>query len=307
VTVTEVRIEEIHIEEVPARVLSEARCHLGEGPAYDVASDTAWWFDILERRLFEARLDTGAITIHELPFMASALATLDDGHQLVVAEDGLYLRDVTDGRLTLHAPLEAENAMTRSNDARVHPSGTFWVSTMGRKAQEGAGTIYALHQGAVRSLFAGITIPNAICFSIDGTVGYFADTAANVLYRVALDPVTGLPADAPVALYRHLGEGGLDGAVVDAQGLIWCARWGAGCVDAYTSEGERVRSVRVPARQSSCPVFVGASFDRMLVTSAYEGMDAAARAADPDHGRTFLLDIGVSGRPEPRVRLGVAG
>ena len=42
------------IEEVPTTTLSAERCHLGEGPTYDATTDTAWWFDILERRLFEA-------------------------------------------------------------------------------------------------------------------------------------------------------------------------------------------------------------------------------------------------------------
>jgi len=98
--------------------------------------------------------------------------------------------------------------------------------------------------------------------------------------------------------------GGLDGAVVDAEGLIWNARWGGSCIDAYTPEGERVRSIRVPARQPSCPVFVGRNFDRLLVTTAWEGMDEPARAADPHHGQTFILDIGARGRAEPRVRLG---
>jgi sugar lactone lactonase len=32
-------------------------------------------------------------------------------------------------------------------------------------------------------------------------------------------------------------------------------------------------------------------------------MDEQARTADPDHGRTFVLDVGAVGRPEPRVRL----
>jgi sugar lactone lactonase YvrE len=91
--------------------------------------------------------------------------------------------------------------------------------------------------------------------------------------------------------------------VVDAQGLIWNARWGGGCVDVYTPEGDRVRTIRVPARQSSCPVFVGRTFDRLLVTSAWEGMDDAAKAADPRHGQTFILDVGATGRAEPRVRL----
>jgi sugar lactone lactonase YvrE len=60
----------------------------------------------------------------------------------------------------------------------------------------------------------------------------------------------------------------------------------------------------VPARQPSCPVFTGRTFNRMLVTTAWEGMDEAARAADPEHGRTLLIDPGARGRPEPRVTIG---
>ena len=36
------------MEEVPTTVLCGERCHLGEGPTYDAATDTAWWFDIVE-------------------------------------------------------------------------------------------------------------------------------------------------------------------------------------------------------------------------------------------------------------------
>src|SRR5262252_1720989 len=97
------------VENVPVRVLSEARCHLGEGPAYDAASDTAWWFDILEKRLHEMRLANGAVRVHTLPFMASALAFLDDTRQLVAADDGLYVRTLRDGCLTMVVPLEADN------------------------------------------------------------------------------------------------------------------------------------------------------------------------------------------------------
>lgn len=292
-----------HIEDVPTMTLCETRCHLGEGPTYDVVSNTAWWFDILERRLFESRLNSLETLIHELPVMASALAKIDDRHQLLAADDGLYIRSIADGGLTLHRPLEADNPLTRSNDARVHPSGTFWIGTMGRKAETGAGAIYALHNGDLRRLFSNISIPNAICFSPDGATGYFTDTRENVLCRVTLDPATGLPTGAPATLYVHRGVGGLDGAVVDADGVIWNARWGGGCLDAYSPEGERLRTVRVPAKQASCPVFVGSDFSRLLVTSAYEGMDAAARAADPEHGRTFLLNMWARGVPESRVRL----
>ncbi|MDQ0346027.1 SMP-30/gluconolactonase/LRE family protein [Ancylobacter vacuolatus] len=288
----------------PATLLGAERCHLGEGPAYDAARDTAWWFDIVEKRLHEARLGTGAITAHALPVMASALAMVDAERQLLVTEGGLALRDIASGRLESVATVEADKSGTRSNDARVHPGGTFWFSTMGRAAEPGAGTIYAFHAGSVIPLFRAVTIPNAICFSPDGTLGYFADTALGELYRVRLDPVSGLPLEAPSVLHRHGGAGGLDGAVTDAEGLIWCAIWGGARLNAYSPAGDLVRSVATPALQTSCPVFVGPGFDRVLVTSAWEGMDAATRAADPEHGRTFLIDIGAKGRAEPRVRLG---
>jgi len=291
------------MERVPTSILCHERCHLGEGPTYDAATDTAWWFDILEGRLFEANIGSSAIRIHELGRMASALARIDGERQLIVAEDGLYIRTRNDGAMQLYRQLEADNPRTRSNDARVHPSGTFWIGTMGRKAEQGMGAIYALHRGEILQLFPNVTIPNAICFSPDGATGYFADTAEDVLYRVALDSLTGLPTGAPEVLLRHSGVGGLDGAVVDADGLIWNARWGGGCVDIYDPQGTRLRTLQVPALQSSCPAFVGPDFSRLLVTSAWQDMDEAARAADPNHGRTFILEAAAHGRAEPDVRL----
>jgi sugar lactone lactonase YvrE len=301
---TDIATDHEKMEDVPVRVLSAERCHLGEGPTYDATTDTAWWFDILEGRLFEANIASGRVTIHALGRMASALARIDAGRQLIVAEDGLYIRRVADGGMTLFAALEADIALTRSNDARVHPSGTFWLGTMGRKAEPHAGAIYALHRGRLSRLYPDITIPNAICFSPDGALGYFADTGSNTMYRVPLDPATGLPAGDPKPFIRHKGVGGIDGAVVDADGLIWNARWGGGCVDIYDADGVRQRSLRVPARQSSCPAFVGRDLSRLLVTSAWQGMDDDARSKDPEHGRTFVLDAAARGRAEVDVKLG---
>ena len=291
------------MEEVPTTVLCDERCHLGEGPTYDAATDTAWWFDIREGKLFEAHLGSRSIRVHALGRMASALGRIDAERQLIVAEDGLYIRTLADGAMTPFLPLEADNAETRSNDARVHPSGTFWIGTMGRKAERGLGAIYALHRGELSRLYDQVTIPNAICFSPDGMVGYFADTGKNTLFRVDLDEATGLPRSEPVALVTRRGGGGIDGAVVDADGLIWNARWGGGCIDVYSPQGDHLRSLRVPARQSSCPAFVGRDLSRLLVTSAWQGMAEDAKRTDPGHGRTFVLDVAARGRAEPDVRL----
>ncbi|GJE17069.1 6-deoxy-6-sulfogluconolactonase [Methylobacterium marchantiae] len=291
---------------VPTSVFDPTRCHLGEGPSYDPLDDMAWWVDILERRLFSRPLSQvgGSARSHVLPFMASHVAAIDPGRHLLSAEDGLYVRNLGDGSLRLHCPLEANDAGTRSNDGRVHPSGTLWVGTMAYDAEEGRGAIYHVCGATVTRLYGGITIPNGICFSPDGTIGYFVDTAEGVLRRVSVDAATGLPAGEPRTLYDHRGgEGGIDGAVVDIDGLIWTARFGAACLDAYSPAGERVRTVPVPARQPTCPTFAGRDLDRLLVTTAFEGMDAEQREADPEHGRTLLVDVGARGVLEPAFRL----
>jgi sugar lactone lactonase YvrE len=176
------------IERAGTSLLCAERCHLGEGPAYDGASDTAWWLDILERRLFEARLGTGAIVVHRLPVMASALAYVDDARQLVAAEDGLYLRATASGVLQRLIAIGPDNGTTRSNDSRAHPSGTYWTSIMGRKAEVGAGVIYALHRSELRRLFTGLT-PNAICCRLSDRL--FRHTRENV--TASSRPQTGLP------------------------------------------------------------------------------------------------------------------
>lgn len=226
-------------EQVPTTVLSDHPCHLGEGPTYDASTDTAWWFDIREGLLFEARLG-GSIRVHELGRMASALGRIDAERQLIVAEDGLYIRKPVDGAMTLFLPLEADNPATRSNDCRVHQSGTFWIGTMGKNAEPKAGAIYALHRGKISTLFDGISIPNSICFSPDGATGYFTDTPRAVLYAVPLNPATGLPRGEPEVLLRHSGVGGLDGSCAMPTG-----RYG-------TPAGARAGSMSILRKASVC-------------------------------------------------------
>lgn len=291
--------------EKDASALSDVVCELGEGPNYDPVSDTLFWFDIVGKKLLAHSFERNATTTRDLGQMASAVAFIDDQRQLILTETGLHIRDVETGKLSPHVAVEAENPATRSNDARVHPCGAFWFGTMGKKAEKAAGSIYWYFKGETRLLYPGITIPNSICFSPDGATAYYADTRENLLFRVDCDPKTGLPAGEPVVFFDQSGgEGGLDGSVIDADGVLWNARWGGSSIDAYSPDGKRIRSVPVPALQPSCPAFVGRDASRIAVTSAWSGMDEDARAADPLAGKTLILDLPVKGRLDPRILIG---
>lgn len=275
---------------------------LGEGPGYDPLTGQCWWFDILGQRLIE-KDDSGEVRTHDLGMKASALAVIDRQRQLIVSEHGLFVRERASGRLTLHHPLEADNDITRSNDARVHPSGSFWIGTMGKKAEKDAGSIWWYREGHVKKLFSGITITNSICFSPDGKIAYFADTGRNIIWRVDTDPETGLPTSEKSVFHHRAEDGGVDGSVVDAEGTLWNACWGASALNAYSPQGRLLRSIKLPITQPTCPAFIGADASVLIVTSAHEGMNENARNADPHAGKVILLDLSVAGRHDPPVRL----
>lgn len=279
-------------------VLSETECQLGEGPVYVPGRETLYWFDIVECRRHAMHMPTRRQSVVELPEMASGMAAIDDDRDLVLTETGLYVFDNRSESMALVAAVEADNASTRSNDARMHPSGAFWFGTMGKKSETGAGAIYRYWRGAVEMLYDDISIPNAICFSPDGATAYYTDTPTQLLMKVAVDPADGRPVGEPQIFYDHRGaKGGIDGAIVDADGYLWNARWGRAALDRYAPDGSRVETIDLPARQPTCPAFVGENL--IAVTSAWQGMGDEKRAADPDAGKTFLLEVPVRPKYEP--------
>ena len=130
----------------------------------------------------------------------------------------------------------------------------------------------AISAARSKKLWDNVAIPNATCFSSDGATAYFTDTRVNKLMKVACDPQTGAPAGEPKVFFDPLGrKGGLDGAVTDADGNRWNARYSAGALDCYAPDGKQVLTIDIPARQTTCPAFVGDGL--IAVTSAMAGHD----------------------------------
>ena len=256
-----------------------------------------FWFDILGRRLL-SRLGDRAL---EWSFdeHVSAAGRVDHDTLLIAGETGLYRFDIETGARERIVALEEGRADTRSNDGRADPQGGFWIGTMGKRAEPGQGAIYRFYRGRVERLFSGVTIPNAICFSPDGRRAYFADTARQCLWVQPLDR-EGWP-EGPRAVFADLREAGLypDGAVVDAEGGLWNAQWGAGRVARYLPDGSLDRVMAVGGVQSSCPAFGGADLDQMIVTTARQDL----RDPGVADGVVYALAPGLRGQPEHRVLL----
>ncbi|MGR3322529.1 MAG: SMP-30/gluconolactonase/LRE family protein [Pseudooceanicola sp.] len=280
-----------------ADVLDDRVCELGEGPLWHPEREQLFWFDILGNRLL-SRVG-GEPLEWRFDEHHSTAGWIDRDRLLLASETGLWTFDIETGVRHLVCPLEADDPGTRSNDGRADPFGGFWIGTMGKRAEPGRGAIYRYYKGELRKLFPGISIPNSICLSPDGQVAYFADTPSRKIMRQPLD-AAGWPSGAAEVFVDLAGEPGApDGSVVDAEGALWNAQWGAGGVARYLPDGRQVAFVETAGRHSSCPAFGGPDLTRLFVTTAREGI------TDPDdrQGLLYACDTGQKGQAEHPVVL----
>jgi sugar lactone lactonase YvrE len=280
-----------------ASIFSNTVCTLGEGPLWHPEEQALYWFDIVGKRLY--RSDGETEQSWDFDEHVSAAGWVEKGVLLIASETSLSVFETRTGESSFVHPLEIDTPETRSNDGRADPWGGFWIGTMAKDKTPKAGAIYRYRDGTLTKLFDNITISNAICFTPDRKHAFYTDTPTRKILRVKLD-TDGFPEERP-ELFTDLNEAGLnpDGAVVDAEGNLWVAQWGASRVACYGPDGEMIRAINVPGSQASCPVFGGPDLSTLFVTTAREDMDTPG---DTD-GMTFSVPSGTTGQKENRVIL----
>ncbi len=283
-----------------AELFIDCRCELGEGPFWHPLQERLFWFDILNKTLLSAT--AGGIMVDRFTFDAyvSAAGVIDPDNLGIASASGIFKLNLTNDQRELLVPLEPDSTTTRANDGRVNPAGGLWIGTMGLRnpGTVAQGSLYQVRNGGAEKLLGNISIPNATCFSPDGQTAYFADTTKRVIRRVAVDPETGRPRGQWQDFIGTEHPGDPDGAIVDSEGFIWNARWGASCVIRFTPDGRVDRVVNVPVKKVTCPALGGKDLKTLYLTSARENMTDAELAAEPFAGSVFSIDVDVPGLPE---------
>ena len=253
-------------------------CILGEGPLWHPIRNELLWLDILAKRLY---IGTSSVESRTLPLMVSAAGWIDADHLLLASEQGLLRYSLSTHTHELICAVEDDNPQTRSNDGRADPWGGFWFGTMGKNAEPAMGNIYRYYQGTLRKLFGDITISNALCFSPDRRFAYYTDTPTKTIQRVDLD-AQGWPSGTPQPHITFEYENwNPDGAVVDSNGYIWIAVWGAGLVAGFDPNGRLSATLQAPSDHLSCPAFGGKDYHTMYVTSAQHELSPDQLASQP--------------------------
>ncbi|KPD11772.1 SMP-30/gluconolactonase/LRE family protein [Phaeobacter sp. 11ANDIMAR09] len=285
-------------------IFDSRSCTLGEGPLWHPLRQQLFWFDIMGSRLMSRHQDQALDW--QFGRHVSAAGWLDREHLLIASETGLSRFNLSNRQDEMLCPIEADRTTTRSNDGRADPWGGFWVGTMGKGGEFEQGTLYRWFNGELRILQEGLTTPNSICFDKARNCAYYSDTKTRLIWRQPLDPNKGWPigersifldltAQADQMEYKP------DGAVIDAEGCLWSAQWGAARVARYSPNGDFLRAIDLPTGHTSCPAFGSATLDILFITTATQKLPDDATSWRQTAGQTFAVKTNVQGVAEPQV------
>lgn len=286
------------------RVVVEAPlCDLGEGPVWDPRRSELVWVDLHAGRVHRLRPGApgrpGQVRTAEVGTPVGCLAPRRSGGWVLATEKGFVLTDADLALLDpVRAPVLAADDGLRFNDGGCDAAGRFFAGTMADDDGHGRGSLLRLDpDGGVRTVLRGLTIPNGIGWSPDGSTVYHVDSGARTVFAADYDPATGgFGARRP--LYRRAdGDAVPDGLALDAEGAIWVAVWDGGEVVRLAPDGHVVSRIDVGVPRPTSVAFGGAGLERLYVTSARQGLTAAQLAAHPDSGRLFVAEPPVPGLP----------
>ncbi len=280
-----------------AELILNAKATLGEGPAWDSKTQTLYWVDILEKRIY-----AGTQILAQLDDVIGCLAPRKNGHLILSlsgAEGRLGFADLEPdtAQLTVLTTLD-EIQTNRVNDGKCDPAGRFLAGTMDMNEKDPNGALYSFDGKQVTRLLDGITISNGLAWSVDHKIFYYIDTPTRAVKAFDYDLATGQIENPRVAVYIPESLGWPDGMTSDTDDNLWIAIWGGAQMTKWNPRtGKLLEHIPVPALHTSSCVFGGKDMNELYVTSARVGMSEADLKKYPLSGGLFKVITNVGGMP----------
>lgn len=269
---------------------------LGEGALWDAASNAVYFVDIKGRQVHRLAED-GAQASWPAPSQVSFIVPAQGGGFVCALEDGLYRFDPATGAFDLLRHVEQDLTGNRFNDGFVDGRGNLWFGSMDDAEEQASGSLYRLGgDGRLTTADSDYVITNGPAMSPDGATLYHTDTLRRTVYRFDVQD------DGSLAKKRVFvaiaGSGHPDGMAVDVDGNVWIALFGGARIERYTADGKLLEHVAFPCSNITKLAFGGADRRTVYVTTAWKGMDAAARAREPLAGGLFTFRSPVAGQAQ---------
>lgn len=271
-------------------VAGSFRCHLGEGPVWDVASQSVLWVDVAEGNIHQLCVDSGSHSKYFTGQQTGSIALEETGMLVAALQNGFFLINLRDRTQVPLADPERHLPGNRFNDGKCDPAGRFWAGTMSVQNEPGAGKLYCLDRdGSVSAKISGVGCSNGLAWSPDQQTFYFIDSPAQNVVAYDYDVATGKICNSRTILEIPPQNGIPDGMTIDTKGMLWIALWGGGKVIRVSPQtGTILDQIALPVSQVSSCTFGGAGLRDLYITSASIGLTDNELQQQPLAGSLFV-------------------
>jgi sugar lactone lactonase YvrE len=278
--------------EFQTRCLVNPGCSLGEGPIWDSDSQRLYWVDILENRIYRHDPADGSTKSWTTPEHVGFVVVRPGGRLVAGFKSGLHhvvLSD--DARVTASRidRVDGNRDDVRFNDATSDAGARIWACTLGGTPEEPLGTYYCYDTDlSRRTVDDGYLVANGPALSPDRRLLYTVETSGHPRRRRGVY-VSRITPDGGLEAQRLLIDWGAydsspDGVVADSEGNLWLGEFRGNVLRCFSSEGEELASVPLPAWNVTKAAFGGKRGDLLYVTSARVEADEETLARYPDTG-----------------------
>jgi sugar lactone lactonase YvrE len=268
---------------------------------WSVREQVLYWIDIVSRRIFRLRPETGQVDVRDLPYAPSAVIPRASEGLLIVTKKGMALMEFDKPQLqSVPVPL-VDFKKEVFNDAKCDSVGRLWVGTRDLHVSEPNGGLFCMRADfSMHRQATGLVVSNGIAWAESGRVMYHVDSFPGRIDAYDFDPSAGALSNRRIFRdYAKVGAAAIpDGCAADAEGGLWVAEVGDWHIRRYAPDGRLDREIRMPFQKPTSVMFGGADLGTLYVTSMRFGLTDAALVEQPLAGSLLQLDVGVRGQPE---------
>jgi sugar lactone lactonase YvrE len=282
------------------QVVVASGSEIGERPLWDERTNTFVWVDIPTGTVYRTQVGgpfPWATTSMVVGNSVGVAALREVGGIAVAADGRIRFFDESGNENAPSVPVDMPSN-TIFNDGMCDPAGRFVVGTNSDPNAPRNGVLFSIHADlSTHILMTDVFESNGLDWSNDGRTMYYVDSYESVVRRYDYDVATGALGQRRTDLLALSPDHGIsDGVIVDSDDTIWVAFWEGSAVRRYSPSGDLLEEYRAPVSKLTCPAFVGANLDTLVVTSAWQDLTDEQRESEPWAGHVLCTSVNARGR-----------
>lgn len=306
------------------RVKKVKAARLGEGPHWDIPSQTLYFVDIMGGSVHSYKPSTDeyhSAVVGDGSLSVSLIIPVEgEKNKFVISlKNDLAVID-WDGKSPktsdpkVIGAVEEKDNTRRINDGKADAKGRIWAGTMNIEFNpdgsiDPVGAFYKIdNSGKTTKIFSNIHISNGLAWSSDNKTFYYIDSFRLRVDSYNYDLESGeISNEKPAFDFKKNNIPGFpDGMTIDAEGKLFVANFeGSQVLRVDPESGELLAKISIPASKITSVAFGGANLEELYVTSAnFDTSNNEPGTEDEISGYLYKVkNLGVKGLPMYNVKL----